>query len=395
MATSTATALLLLLAFLALKTDGYGRSLGTRTLNVNSPRRLVRKSQLNKVLEIELQKLHQNWSSFRNNLSLNDFQRFPEKRKLGRGSFGEVEYVEGFDDRGRRRAYALKVFDRLKILRFGRGGVTNCVRDIKTLLMIGKESPFLNSMDTFFWDSKYVYIVLRFANGGSLYGLLQAIFQQNDRQWGFAEDIARQFAAEIIMGLEYLHSRSLIYRDVKPGNLLINNRGHLQIGDFGMTKFLGPGEKARNIAGTYPYVPPEAFAGLGYDRRMDWYGLGVVIFQMLFGRFPYMARSKRSLARLIVRGNYRFPAHVNVSVEAKSIVESLLVKDPSRRLGTNGAAEVKSHPWFGAHSGLEPIQWNSLLKTPMRYRPYAMIDGRIVFRDWVEAGNFVEVSNKT
>ncbi|KAI1698088.1 protein kinase domain-containing protein [Ditylenchus destructor] len=127
---------------------------------------------------------------------------------------------------------------------------------------------------------------------------------------------------------------------------------------------------------------------------MDWYGLGVVIFQMLFGRFPYMARSKRALARLVVRGNYRFPAHVNVSVEAKSIIESLLVKDPNRRLGTNDAAEVKSHPWFGAHSGLEPIQWDSLLKTPMRFRPYALIDGRIVFRDWVEPGNFVEVSNK-
>ncbi|KAF0038731.1 hypothetical protein F2P81_009215 [Scophthalmus maximus] len=201
--------------------------------------------------------------------------------------------------------------------------------------------------------------VMEYANGGELFFHLS-------RERVFTEDRARFYGAEIVSALEYLHSRDVVYRDLKLENLMLDKDGHMKITDFGLCKEgITPDATMKTFCGTPEYLAPEVLEDNDYGRAVDWWGLGVVMYEMMCGRLPFYNQDHERLFELILMEEIRFPR--NLSPEAKSLLAGLLKKDPKQRLGggPNDAKEVMSHKFFVS------INWQDVVQkklTPL-FRP--------------------------
>uniref|UniRef100_A0A8C2WVF7 non-specific serine/threonine protein kinase n=1 Tax=Cyclopterus lumpus TaxID=8103 RepID=A0A8C2WVF7_CYCLU len=177
--------------------------------------------------------------------------------------------------------------------------------------------------------------------------IIAKLFFHLSRERVFTEDRARFYGAEIVSALEYLHSQDVVYRDLKLENLMLDKDGHIKITDFGLCKEgITPDATMKTFCGTPEYLAPEVLEDNDYGRAVDWWGLGVVMYEMMCGRLPFYNQDHERLFELILMEEIRFPR--NLSPEAKSLLAGLLKKDPKQRLGggPNDAKEVMSHTFF-------------------------------------------------
>lgn len=262
---------------------------------------------------------------------------------LGRGAFGKVMQVRKKDTG---KIYAMKVLKKSMVYARKQVAHTNAERKI----LEAAQHPFLMGLKFAFQSETKLYLVMDFFKGGELFFHLQ-------KKKRFTEDEAKVIVAEVALALGHLHSKNFIYRDLKPENILMHESGHVCLTDFGLAKELDPDQKeARTMCGTPEYLPPEVLTGKKHNRTVDWWGLGVLIYELTTGVTPFHSSTMESLVRKAEKGHVKFPKHL--SEECKEIISELLQVNPKMRLGAGPAdvIEIRRHKWFSS------IDWDKLLR---------------------------------
>jgi len=207
------------------------------------------------------------------------------------------------------------------------------------------EHPFLVKLHYSFQTSNKLFFVMDYINGGELFFHLQ-------RDKRFSEDRVRFYAAEIVSGLDYLHSAGVIYRDLKPENLLITREGHVVMTDFGLSKegLHDKFDRTGTFCGTPEYLAPEVLEGKGYTKAVDWWSFGTLVYEMLTGLPPFYSEDVQEMYSKIMTADLEFPAFMGS--DAKDLLSKLLDRNDKIRL--QDAAIIKKHPFF------KQIDWEAL-----------------------------------
>ncbi|ORZ01427.1 kinase-like domain-containing protein [Syncephalastrum racemosum] len=273
------------------------------------------------------------------------FDSFDLLRVIGRGSFGKVYVVRKKDTN---RIYAMKVLRKSRII--SRSEVTHTMAEKTVLAKVS--NPFIVPLKFAFQSPDKLYLVLAFINGGELFHHLQV-------EGKFSEERSRFYTAELLSALECLHGFNVIYRDLKPENILIDYNGHIALCDFGLCKLnMTENERTNTFCGTPEYLAPELLLGQGYTKTVDWWTLGVLLYEMMTGLPPFYDENTNEMYRKILQDELRFPD--DMSDDAKSLLRGLLTRDPNERLGNAGPEHIKQHPFF------ESIDWRKLLQKKMQ-----------------------------
>ncbi|KAI0997656.1 cAMP-dependent protein kinase type 2 [Podosphaera aphanis] len=270
--------------------------------------------------------------------NLTDFEIL---RTLGTGSFGRVHLVQS---KHNQRFYAVKVLKKVQVIRMKQVEHTN---DERSMLQEVKH-PFLITLWGTFQDAKNLYMVMDFVEGGELFSLLR-------KSQRFPNPVAKFYAAEVTLALEYLHQRDIIYRDLKPENLLLDRYGHLKITDFGFAKKVT--DITWTLCGTPDYLAPEVVSSKGYNKSVDWWSLGILIFEMLCGYTPFWdTGSPMKIYENILKGRVKYPPYIHP--DAQDLLQHLITADLTKRLGNihGGAEGIKKHQWFAE------VTWERLAK---------------------------------
>ncbi|KAK5992560.1 Serine/threonine-protein kinase gad8 [Cladobotryum mycophilum] len=278
-------------------------------------------------------------------LSIDDFDLL---KLVGRGSFGKVMQVRKKDTG---RIYAIKTIRKAKII--SRSEVTHTLAERSVLAQIN--NPFIVPLKFSFQSPEKLYFVLAFVNGGEL-------FYHLSKEGRFDINRSRFYTAELLCALECLHGFNVIYRDLKPENILLDYQGHIALCDFGLCKLEMKDEDSTNtFVGTPEYLAPELLKGEGYNKTVDWWTLGVLLYEMLTGLPPFYDENTNEMYRKILTASLNFPGYDVVPPAARDLLSKLLDRDPNKRLGVNGSTEIKSHPFFHG------IDWKKLLQR--KYEP--------------------------
>lgn len=303
------------------------------------------------------------------------FENFEFLKVLGKGTFGKVILCR---EKSSNHLYAIKILKKEVIIK--KDEVEHTMTENRVLQ--STRHPFLIGLKYSFTTQDRLCFVMEYVNGGELFFHLS-------RERQFTEDRTRFYGAEIICAIEYLHKRGIIYRDLKLENLLLDKDGHIKIADFGLCKEdIQWGKTTKTFCGTPEYLAPEVLEDNDYGRAVDWWGVGVVMYEMVVGRLPFYNRDHDILFELILMEEVRFPK--TLSSEAKDLLGGLLIKDPLRRLGggPEDASAVKAHSFF--HS----INWADLEKkriTPP-FKPQVVNDTDTRYFDSEFTGESVELT---
>ncbi|ESN96796.1 hypothetical protein HELRODRAFT_67692, partial [Helobdella robusta] len=205
--------------------------------------------------------------------------------------------------------------------------------------------PFIVNLNYSFKDNSYLYMVLEFVCGGEMFSHLR----QSGR---FTEEQTKFYAGQIVLVLEYLHNIDVVYRDLKPENLLIDRDGYLKVTDFGFAKIVK--SRTYTLCGTPEYLAPEIIQNKGYNRAVDWWAFGVLLYEMISGYPPFFGDNPIQTYEKIVAGKVRFSPHV--ALDLKELIKHLLQVDVTNRYGNlkNGVQDIKGHKWFN------DVDWLSL-----------------------------------
>mmetsp|Transcript_110351 Transcript_110351/g.152610 ORF Transcript_110351/g.152610 Transcript_110351/m.152610 type:complete len:226 (+) Transcript_110351:1933-2610(+) len=169
-----------------------------------------------------------------------------------------------------------------------------------------------------------------------------------------SEHIARMYLCEVMVAIEYLHSKQILYRDLKPDNILIDEEGHIKLADFGLSKLNSDDEfSQKSFCGTHAYLAPEMVQQKPYGKSVDWYGLGALLYELLVGVPPYYSENMKTLYANIERGPIKFPASMTNC--ARDLISRLMIRNPMERLGAvGGADEIRKHPFF------DGVEWDKV-----------------------------------
>ena len=183
---------------------------------------------------------------------------------------------------------------------------------------------------------------MEFVKGGELYKHLSDVRR-------FSEDRAKFYTVQIVLALGYLHESKVVYRDLKPENILMSQDGYIRLADFGLAKMLGE-EIANSFCGTPEYLSPEMILGTGHDHTLDWWTLGILLYEMVVGIPPFYHPNKHKMYYMIQKAGLKWPQPerhgFEISAPLQDLINKLLCKDKTKRLGLNGKDEILSHPWF-------------------------------------------------
>mmetsp|Transcript_32028 Transcript_32028/g.47630 ORF Transcript_32028/g.47630 Transcript_32028/m.47630 type:complete len:704 (-) Transcript_32028:565-2676(-) len=263
---------------------------------------------------------------------------------VGKGSFGKVFLVR---EKATGEMFALKVLRKDNIIKRNQVEHTKTERSV-----LGYVShPFIVSMNMAFQSKDKLYFVLDYCAGGELFFHLGKLGK-------FPEPRARFYASEIILAISYVHTLDIIYRDLKPENVLLDARGHVRLTDFGLSKegISDSSSGANSFCGTPEYLAPEILNRQGHGRAVDWWSLGALLYEMLTGLPPFYCQDREKLFEKIRKANLDYPA--SLSPPSKNLLRGLLTRDPNQRLGSGprDAEDIKEHPFFG------DIDWEKLAK---------------------------------
>eukprot|EP00730_Choanoeca_flexa_P003004 TRINITY_DN11258_c0_g1_i1.p1 TRINITY_DN11258_c0_g1~~TRINITY_DN11258_c0_g1_i1.p1 ORF type:complete len:492 (+),score=136.50 TRINITY_DN11258_c0_g1_i1:71-1477(+) len=265
-------------------------------------------------------------------VTIDDFEML---KVLGKGTFGKVMLAK---EKKTGELFAIKVLKKEVILE--KEEVAHTMTE-NTVLQ-STDHPFLTGLKYSFQTKELLCFVLEYVNGGELFFHLS-------REKVFTEDRARFYAAEIALAMGYLHDHNIIYRDLKLENLLLDKDGHVKITDFGLCKQeMTFGTTTTTFCGTPEYLAPEILEDNDYGRSVDWWGLGVVMYEMMCGHLPFYNRNHEVLFDLILHEEIRLPDHL--SPAAKDILSKMLDKNPHTRLGggQGDSREITDHAFFAS-----------------------------------------------
>merc|ERR1719436_1392417 len=262
-----------------------------------------------------------------NTSNIDDFTRI---RTLGTGSFGRVMLVQRDNE-----YYALKILKKSKIVKLKQ--VEHTITEKQIISAVNY--PFVTILHYAFKDNAYLYMVQEYIPGGEL----NKVLTKPSRKPG--EKDARFYASQILMTLEYLHYCDILYRDLKPENILIDRLGYIRICDFGFAKKMTAG-RTWTLCGTPEYLAPEIILSKGYNKAVDYWALGVLIFEMAAGYPPFYADQPIQIYEKIVTGKVQFPSHFSAHI--KDLLRGLMQVDLTRRFGNLrlGAIDIIMHKWF-------------------------------------------------
>lgn len=303
---------------------------------------------------------------------------------LGKGSFGKVMLVE-------RKAnpdeiYAVKILKKSVIIQ---DDDVDCTMTEKRILTLAAKHPFLTAIHSCFQTTDRLFFVMEYVKGGTHhhfgyimedifclfeYCIVVSLFVSGDLMFHiqkarkFDEPRARFYAAEVILALQFLHRNHIIYRDLKLDNILLDAEGHCKLADFGMCKEnIIEGETTTStFCGTPDYIAPEILQELPYGASVDWWALGVLLYEMVAGQPPFEAENEDDLFESILRDDLVFPGWV--SPEAESVLKAFMTKNPAKRLGCvaadGGESAIRVQPFF------KYLDWQALetrkIKPPIR-----------------------------
>nr|AML77259.1 putative LOV domain-containing protein [Aristida stricta] len=292
-----------------------------------------------------------------------DLKHFRPVRPLGSGDTGSVHLVELL---GTGEYFAMKAMDKSVMLNRNKVHRATAERQILDML----DHPFLPTLYASFQTKTHICLITDFCPGGELFLLI-------DRQPMkiLREDAVRFYAAEVVIALEYLHCQGVIYRDLKPENILLRRDGHISLTDFDLSCmtscrpqvflpevsdkkkrrksrsypifFAEPMRASNSFVGTEEYIAPEIITGAGHTSAVDWWALGILLYEMLYGYTPFRGKTRQRTFANILHKDVKFPASVTVSLAGRQLMYRLLHRDPANRLGSyEGANEIKQHPFF-------------------------------------------------
>mmetsp|Transcript_8272 Transcript_8272/g.14972 ORF Transcript_8272/g.14972 Transcript_8272/m.14972 type:complete len:503 (-) Transcript_8272:846-2354(-) len=322
-----------------------------------------------------------------------DASRFIKLKLLGKGAIGRVYLCRVVKPNNERssRLYAVKVVSKTEMINKQKIHRVMTEREI----LATTSHPYIVGMFASFQTESMLYYVMEYMAGGEFFRLLQK--HPNKR---LPETVAKFYAAEVVLALEYLHRVGFIYRDLKPENVLIRDTGHIAIADFDLSKqgaasnkrvdgkvtlrdkvlnSISKGRTERldivnsapvvkgdssSFVGTEEYLAPEVITGESQTSTVDWWSLGVFVYEMIFGRTPFKGAEQTETFENIVGGEVKFPTDVTISKDGKDFIKKLLTRDAAKRLGSGrGSTAVKEHKWFSV------INFNQLRETEPPYIP--------------------------
>eukprot|EP01105_Mastigella_eilhardi_P004200 TRINITY_DN1557_c0_g1_i4.p1 TRINITY_DN1557_c0_g1~~TRINITY_DN1557_c0_g1_i4.p1 ORF type:complete len:808 (+),score=112.48 TRINITY_DN1557_c0_g1_i4:3034-5457(+) len=302
---------------------------------------------------------------------------FAFEKALTRGAYGKVWLAR---KKSTGDLYAVKVLSRDETQKKNKLEYLRNERDILAEI----EHPFVVKLYYSFASKEKLYFVMEYMNGGDLFSLLQQY-----QPYAFPEEMTRAYIAETVLALEYLHARGIIHRDLKPDNLLLDSEGHVRLTDFGLSlkgvtslqrlslvhscrqllsgmNTSGSGHhggdgKVAPCVGTPDYLAPEVLLGVGHGPEVDWWALGVITYEFLTGCPPFNGDTVQDIFENVLNKRITWPD--DMSPEARSLIDGLLMTSPNERLGYQGAQQVKEHPFFSS------VNWGTLLLQPAPFKP--------------------------
>merc|ERR1719396_202396 len=281
-------------------------------------------------------------------VSLGDFEM---ARTLGCGSFGRVKWAKWKQDG---KYYAVKFMKKQEIIKLKQVDHINNEKR----LMAQIDYPFVVCMTGYTKDDRFVYIVMECIGGGELFTHLRRARKFDDTQSKF-------YGAQIGDAFKHIHSKNIIHRDLKPENILLCPNGYSKLTDFGFAKVLEPGTRTYTLCGTPEYIAPEVLLNKGHGKPVDWWTLGILIYEMICGQPPFCDEDPMGIYQKILAGKVYFPKYFDK--EAKALVKKLNTADLSKRYGNlkDGASDILKHKWFSS------LDWAQLegLKIPSPYKP--------------------------
>jgi len=306
-------------------------------------------------------------------VNLADFQM---SRTLGCGSFGRVKFAKYKQDG---KYYAVKFMKKQEIIKLKQVDHINNEKR----LMAQIDYPFVVNMMGYTKDDRFVYIVMECIGGGELFTHLR-------RARKFSDEQSKFYAAQIAGAFANCHGKNIIHRDLKPENILLCQNGYSKLTDFGFAKIIEPGTRTYTLCGTPEYIAPEVLLNKGHGKPVDWWTLGILIYEMIVGQPPFCDEDPMGIYQKILAGKIYFPKYFDKN--AKALVKKLLTADLSKRYGNlkDGSTDILDHKWFssGKISGLD-FDWKKLegLEIPAPYKP--------TMKDETDVSNYEDIPDST